>query len=432
MKGLTIFWFRRDLRLFDNRALYEALKNTGEVLPLFIFDTAILADLDETDARIDFIHEAVSDIHSYLSELNKSMLVISGEPFAVFKRLVSDYPVKSVYFNRDYEPYAKNRDEKITSWLNNKKIEVKTFKDQVIFEPHEILKKDGKPYTVYTPYKNKWKSIYEETQIPEYSIEKYFDRFVSDYSKPLPSLASLGFKKTPVVFPEAKVNKDIVQTYDQYRDYPYMDHTSRMGIHLRFGTISIRDTMKQAVQLNQTWFNQLIWREFFMMILWHFPKVVDCSFKSKYDNIQWRNNEMEFKAWCEGKTGFPFVDAGMRQLNQTGYMHNRARMITASFLTKHLLIDWRWGETYFAQKLLDYELASNNGGWQWAAGTGCDAAPYFRIFNPQRQIERFDPKYQYIQSWVPEYGTSEYPDPIVDHKFARERALSVYKKALNQ
>mgnify|MGYP000320661584 CR=1 FL=1 len=431
MKKVTLFWFRRDLRLKDNIALFYALKSETPVLPLFIFDKEILNVTESSkDGRVEFIHNQLQSINKQLKKYSSSLLVLHGNPIEQFKLLLEKYDVAGLHFNRDYEPYAQKRDSEVTALFNKKGIDVHSFKDQVIFEKDDILKKDGKPYTVFTPYKRKWMEAFSTLAIKNYQTEPLLKNCLQVKPFYMPELQNIGFKKTNYDFPTSTIDEEIIKNYHQNRDYPHLDGTTRLGLHFRFGTISIRNAVKKAYKLSQTWLNELVWREFYMMILWHFPKVVDHSFKQKYDMIPWRNDEQEFNRWRHGQTGYPIVDAGMRELNETGYMHNRVRMITASFLTKHLLIDWRWGEAYFAEKLLDYELASNNGGWQWAAGSGCDAAPYFRIFNPDLQTKRFDPEHAYIRKWVPEYKSNKYPEPIVEHKFARERALEEYKRTL--
>ncbi|HNV29406.1 MAG TPA: deoxyribodipyrimidine photo-lyase, partial [Cyclobacteriaceae bacterium] len=423
----TIFWFRRDLRLQDNAGLFHALKENKDVVPIFIFDTTILDKLeDKDDRRVEFIHNSLTVMQQLLEELGSSMIVFHGDPIAIFKSLKP----KAVYTNHDYEPYARQRDEVIKNILVEKGSEFQTFKDQVIFEKDEVTKDDGKPYTIFTPYSRKWKSLITPAHLKSYPTESHFESFKKIKALPLPSLADIGFESTGISFPERKIKQSIVEKYDQQRNFPAIEGTTKLSVHLRFGTVSIRKLAQLAQKKNEIWLNELIWRDFYHMILWHFPEVETKSFKPAYDKIEWRNNEKEFDAWCEGKTGYPIVDAGMHELNVTGFMHNRVRMIVASFLTKHLLIDWRWGEAYFAKKLLDFDLAANNGGWQWAAGSGCDAAPYFRVFNPALQTEKFDPESEYIKKWVPEFGTEKYPKPIVDHKLARERVLKVYKEAL--
>lgn len=428
MDKVNIFWFRRDLRLNDNHGLRNALKK-GNVLPVFIFDSNILDKLgDKNDKRIQFIYNEIMNLNNELKKYGSSILVLKGKPIEVFKWIISKYKVHSVFYNNDYEPYAIRRDREINSYLKALKILTFSFKDQVIFEKSEIIKNDLTPYTVFTPYSKKWKEKLKETIITIYDIKELTTNFYKSKPFEIPGLEHIGFEKISINIPSRAIDQSLISEYNKTRDIPSILGTSRLSIHLRFGTISIRELVKMAQELNQVYLNELIWREFFMMILWHFPNVVNQSFKKKFDLIDWRNNKQEFYAWCNGETGYPLVDAGIRELNKTGYMHNRLRMITASFLTKHLLIDWRWGEAYFAEKLLDYELSSNNGGWQWAASTGCDAVPYFRIFNPLIQTKKFDSEQVYIKRWIPELNTSKYPNPIVNHKLARERALSAYKK----
>lgn len=425
----AVWWIRRDIRIKDNAALYHALKNERDILPLFIFDTNILDQLDDrADQRVEFILDSLHYLHQELQELGSTLLVICGDPIQVFKALNP----KAVYTNHDYEPYARRRDEEVKKILSKKNVTLHTFKDQVIFEKDEVIKDDGSPYTVFTPFSRKWKTKLNPFFLKSYPTEKYFGNLFKSKPLPLPSLDDIGFTASGKNIPQRIIKTSIISNYNKTRDFPYLSGTSRLGVHLRFGTISIRQLARLALKKNETFLNELIWREFYQMILWHFPQVQTKSFKPAYDNIKWRNNEQEFDAWCNGRTGYPIVDAGMRELNTTGFMHNRVRMVTASFLTKHLLIDWRWGEAYFAKKLLDYDLAANNGGWQWAAGSGCDAAPYFRIFNPELQTKRFDPKTTYIKKWVPELLTEDYPKPIVDHKLARERVLKVFQAALEK
>ncbi|MEO6221517.1 MAG: deoxyribodipyrimidine photo-lyase [Ginsengibacter sp.] len=435
MENINIFWFRRDLRLDDNAGLYHALKAGLPVLPLFIFDTIILDKLAEKkDKRVEFIRDVLIDMQGQLEEIKSGLLVLYGTPERIFKQLLSKYKIGIVYTNHDYEPYAIKRDKGIKELLQEKNIEFKTFKDQVIFEKDEVLKDDGKPYTVYTPYSKKWRAILTDFYVKPYPCKRYFKNFLRHTPTTIPTLSSMGFVEKKQEIPGKEPSDETIKNYNKTRDYPALKNgTSRLGIHLRFGTVSIREEISKAGKLNNTLLNELIWREFYMMILWHFPHVGDHkAFKQEYDNIKWRNNEEEFEKWCNGQTGFPIVDAGMRQLNETGFMHNRVRMITGSFLCKDLLIDWRWGEAYFAEKLLDYDLAANNGGWQWVAGSGCDAAPYFRIFNPELQTKKFDKDLKYIERWVPEFQEFTYPKPVVDHKEARERCLLAYKKALDE
>lgn len=426
-KDTAIVWLRRDLRLQDNAALYYALKENEAVLPLFIFDSAILDKLeDKADKRVAFIHQSLLQMQKELVALGSSLIVLHGNPVDIYKKLNP----KSVYTNHDYEPYALERDGEVNKILQEKGVTFKTFKDQLIFEKDEVLKDDGKPYTIFTPYSRKWKAKLNKFYLKSYPTEKYFSHLKPCKAQVFPTCEDLGFETIETTFPERVIKQSIIEKYDTQRNFPAIAGTTKLSVHLRFGTVSIRKLTQLAVKKNEVWLNELIWRDFYHMILWHYPHIVDKAFKPAYDNIPWRKDEVQFALWCEGKTGYPIVDAGMRELNTTGFMHNRVRMIVASFLTKHLLIDWRWGEAYFAKKLLDFDLAANNGGWQWAASSGCDAAPYFRVFNPALQTEKFDPKFEYIKKWVPEFGTSTYPTPIVEHTFARERVLKTYKEAL--
>lgn len=427
---MNIFWFRRDLRLDDNTALFHALNSTEEVLPIFIFDETILSQLPKDDARVTFIHDQLVKIQEQLKTIGKSLAVFHGTPETVFKQLLSENKIKSVYTNHDYEPYARKRDKMLNKLFKTHSIEFKTCKDQVIFEKNDVVKDDGTPYVVYTPYSKKWKENFRKTGLVHYPSETLLDK-ISQHSYPFLSLSDIGFTTSKITVPPFNISEKLIANYEDTRNFPAIAGTSLLGIYLRFGAVSVRKMVAEAIAVkNETFWNELIWREFFMQILWHFPHTVNRSFREKYDAIQWSNNEELFQKWCDGKTGYPFVDAGMRELNTTGHMHNRVRMIVASFLCKHLLIDWRWGETYFAQKLLDYEQASNVGNWQWAAGSGVDATPYFRIFNPTEQIKKFDKDLKYIKKWIPELETSKYPKPIVDHKEAREKCLQVYKKAV--
>lgn len=432
MDKITVFWLRRDLRLIDNTGLFYALQQEKNVLPLFIFDKNILDKLDDKlDARVTFIYDQIELLQAELKKKGSSLLVRYGDPIEVYKDLLSAYEINAVYTNRDYEPYAKERDSKISELLKSTGSEFYTFKDQMIFEPKEILNGSGQHYKVFTPFSRQWLSKYEELKYESLDSPNWKNLYQCS-ELPLISLKEMGFEASKIPIPDKSADEELIKHYDEKRNFPALKGTSRLGIHLRFGTISIRKLAKKAAGLNKTYLNELIWREFYMMILDWNPQVVDKAFKPAYDHIPWINNEEEFQKWCDGQTGYPIVDAGMRELNTTGFMHNRVRMIVASFLTKHLLIDWRWGEAYFAEKLLDFELASNNGGWQWAAGTGTDAQPYFRVFNPSSQTEKFDKDLKYIKKWIPEFGTEEYPSPIVEHKFARIRAIETYKKALNK
>jgi deoxyribodipyrimidine photo-lyase len=425
---INIFWFRRDLRLDDNTALIKALESGLPVLTVFIFDTNITEDLPTDDPRISFIYDSLVSLNNELNKSGSSLYIRKGDPEEIWKELLVFFDINSVYINKDYEPYAIQRDKKVEALLNKKRISLLRFKDQVVFEEGEILKSDNKPYTIFTPYKRRWmKKLSDNLTMNMLSLspaKKNYQKYIHQF----PSLEELGLSKSSVKVKPFDLS--VIKEYDKYRDYPSADKTSHLGPHLRFGTVSIRRIVMDTLEENAVFLGELIWREFFMQILFNFPDVITGNFKPKYNNIEWRNNEEEFERWCSGETGYPLVDSGMRQLNATGYMHNRVRMITAGFLCKHLLIDWRWGEVYFAQKLLDYELSSNNGNWQWAAGTGCDAAPYFRIFNPDTQLQKFDRDKEYVKKWIEDYDRPGYPKPIVDHDFARKRAISAYKSAL--
>lgn len=431
---INFFWFRRDLRLDDNTGLYHALKSGKKVQCVFIFDKNILDKLEEkSDRRVVFIHRQLEQINKELISFGSSLLTVHDTPENAWRKWIKEFDIDAIFTNHDYEPYAQKRDEGLKNIFEENKINFNTYKDQVIFEKSEIIKDDGKPYTVFTPFKNKYLKNLSPAELKSNDTSKFNDNFHQIKPLHILKLSDIGFKDLNINFPEKSFPSAIIKNYAEKRDFPGLSATSQLSIHLRFGTISIRKLAKEAIkQKSDVFLNELIWREFYQMILWHFPHVEKSAFKPAYDHIQWRNNETEFHKWCEGKTGYPIVDAGMREINQTGFMHNRVRMIVASFLVKHLLIDWRWGEAYFAKNLIDFDLASNNGGWQWAAGSGCDAAPYFRIFNPSEQTKKFDPEFKYIKKWVPEFEELNYPPPIVDHKFARERALSVYKKSLQE
>ena len=423
---INVFWLRRDLRLTDNVGFSEALKSDLPVLPIFIFDKKILDELPEDDARVNFIHDTLSEMNVQLKGNKTGIRGYYGEPKECIDELISEYEVGSIYTNRDYEPYAIKRDKDINQLLLQNGSSLISCKDQVIFEKNEVVKNDGLPYTVFTPFKNKWLAKFKEEGL-HVELDLNSGNF-NKSSHAFPSLKELGLEKSSIEVPSFSLEK--VHNYEETRNFPFLDSTSKIGPHLRFGTVSIREIVSKAKDLNDTYLSELVWREFFMQILWHFPKVVHENFRKKYDFIQWRNNQEEFEKWCKGETGYPLVDAGMRELNKTGFMHNRVRMVTAGFLCKHLLIDWRWGEAYFAKKLLDYELSSNNGNWQWSAGTGCDAAPYFRVFNPSEQIKKFDKQNSYINKWIEDFNEFSYPDPIVEHSFARNRAIASYKEGL--
>jgi deoxyribodipyrimidine photo-lyase len=429
---IAIFWFRRDLRLNDNTGLYNALQSGLKILPVFIFDTQILSKLENpSDRRVDYIHQAITSIKEELNLTGSDIFVKNGNPIEIWKELLETYNVKKVYCNHDYEVYGIKRDTGITEICKEKSIDFISFKDQCIFEKQEILSNSGTPYTVFTPYSRKWKEQLLPENYKDFETVKHYSEFIKGEKFSMPTLDNIGFSKTDIEFNIPQINKTIVSNYTENRDFPAIKGTSRISMGLRFGTISIRSCVRLALQTNQTWLNELIWRDFYMNILSNFPQISeDKSFKPAYDKIEWRNDEADFKKWCNGNTGFPIVDAGMRELNQTGFMHNRVRMIVASFLCKDLMIDWRWGQTYFAQKLNDFDFSANNGGWQWASGSGCDAAPYFRIFNPDSQTAKFDKKLEYIKKWIPELNSFDYPMPMVDHKMARDRALKLYKDGL--
>ena len=429
MKTISIFWFRRDLRLDDNKGLYNALKNHDNVLPIFIYDKNILDRLKKNDHRIQFIKNKIEKINENLSKINKSIVQFYGKPVEVFEKLIQEFQISSIYLNRDYTPYAIKRDNEIIKLSKKNNIKFNDFKDHVLYEKFDITKDDGKPYKVYTPYSRKWLSKLDSDGIKNYPSEKLINNLIKINSNF--DFNSLGFCESKITLTKLNFSKKVINEYEETRNFPYKDGTSKIGVHLRFGTLSTRKLVKEArISSNITFLKELVWREFFQQILFHFPHTVNKSFKPQYDRIEWLNSEYDFIKWCNGNTGYALVDAGMRELNKTGFMHNRVRMLVGSFLCKHLLIDWRWGEAYFREKLFDYEPASNIGNWQWVAGCGVDAAPYFRIFNPHEQIKKFDKNFIYIKRWVPEFETENYVGTIVDHKFARERCLEVYKKAL--
>ena len=432
MKEVSIFWFRRDLRLEDNAGLWKALKSGHSVVPIFIFDRNILDKLeDKSDARVSFLHQRLTELQDQLTGIGSSLHVFYGTPAEAMNILNQTYSVKSVFLNRDYEPYARERDEFVFNYWSTREVPVVGAKDHVIFEKNEVVKADGTPYLVFSPYGKAWRKKLTDYHAKAYPNAKYFENFLKQQPIAIPSLESIGFRATEVSLPSSNVDESIIKTYDATRNFPANERgTTRIGMHLRFGSVSVRSLLRKGLVGNDTFVNELIWRDFFQMALYYFPDSREKAIKPKYDLIPWETNMEHFKAWCEGRTGYPIVDAGMRELNTTGYMHNRVRMIVASFLTKHLLIDWRLGERYFAEKLLDFDLASNIGGWQWASGSGLDAAPYFRVFNPTSQLEKFDKQLTYVQRWVPEYGTAQYPEPIVEHKWARERCLDRFKTAL--
>ena len=429
---MVIFWFRRDLRLEDNHALFKALKSGYDVLPIFIFDSNITNKLNQNDHRLNYINNVLDDLNKRLSENKKKIYTYKGDPIDIISKLIIKLKIKEIYLNKDYEPYARDRDDKIEKLCMANNVSYNSFKDHVIFEEDQIVKKDGTPYVVYTPYSKKWIEKFQSNQVDSYPSELNLDGLVdSDKIREVNYLMNI---EKNIINPKTyNLNKDLIDKYEETRNFPALDSTSRIGVNLRFGTVSTRKIVKTSSERpNNTFLKELIWREFFIQILWHFPHTTEKSFKDKYERIEWRNNMDDFKLWCDGKTGYPIVDAGMNQLNKTGFMHNRLRMVVGSFLCKHLLIDWRLGEKYFADKLFDYEQASNVGNWQWVAGCGVDAAPYFRIFNPEQQQKKFDKELQFIKKWIPNYDKDNYIDKIVDHKFARERCLNTYKKALNE
>ncbi|MDG1397542.1 MAG: deoxyribodipyrimidine photo-lyase [Polaribacter sp.] len=431
-KKITVFWFRRDLRLHDNVGFYNALKSKNPVLPIFIFDKDILDKLKKDDSRVSYIHQELQNIKAELLKIKRGISIFYGKPIDIYKQLSEIYEIDAVNTNHDYEPYANQRDAEIKAFLTSKNINFNTFKDQVIFEKNEIVKKDGNPYKVYTPYSRKWLEAFQVKGIQFYPSEKYLENCICIEKHPFLTLSDIGFTKSNITSEPYNVSTRLINEYEETRNFPAQNATSKLGAHLRFGAVSVRQMVDKASKSsNITFLKELIWREFFMQILWHFPHTQKKAFKPKYDRILWRNDEADFKAWCNGQTGYPLVDAGMRELNKTGFMHNRVRMLVGSFLCKHLLIDWRWGEAYFAEKLLDYEMSSNVGNWQWVAGSGVDASPYFRIFNPTTQIKKFDKDLEYIKKWVPEFQELTYSKEIIEHKFARERCLKVYKEAVS-
>lgn len=425
------FWFRRDLRLNDNQGFLKALQSGLPVLPVFIFDTEILDALpNRADRRVHLLHDVLSDLKSQLEAKGGSLMVAHGKPLEVWPKLANTYNIQKIFLNRDYEPYARHRDQAVFDWAKTAGIEMVGAKDSVIFEKSEVVKDDGKPYTVFTPYSRKWMARLTPADLAPAPSEDFLNNLLPSPPLNMPSLKDLGFQPAAYDIGNGKPSEVLISNYHNTRDLPYVKGTARISAHLRFGMLSIRAMARLGQANNQKWLNELIWRDFYQNIIYHFPHSAHNAFKPDYDHIQWEQNEAHFKAWCEGKTGYPIVDAGMRELTATGFMHNRVRMITASFLTKHLLLDWRLGEAWFAQQLLDYDLASNVGGWQWAASSGCDAAPYFRVFNPSLQQDKFDKDRLYIKKWVPEYGTAHYPKPIVEHKFARDRAISRFQEGL--
>ena len=460
----SLCWFRRDLRIVDHAALYHALKDSGKVYCVFVFDTDILSHLtDKADRRVDFIWQSVRELQQSLEKLGGGLIIRHGSALVEVPALVVELGVDALYVNQDYEPDAMGRDDMVKRMLQQQDVVCHSYKDHVIFEKNEVLTQSGGAYNVFTPYKKAWLKKLETFFVKAYPVEKHAAALAAQ-SSPLPSLKELGFHRTELKLAAGMSGAQLlfesfsqrIVHYHEWRDFPSAQGPSYLSVHLRFGTISIRELVRFALSQPgpgaQTWLSELIWRDFYQMLLYHYPNVVGHAFKEKYDKIKWPGSESHFLAWCSGQTGYPLVDAAMRQLNQTGYMHNRLRMVSASFLVKDLQIDWKKGEEYFAQKLLDYDLAANNGGWQWAASTGCDAQPWFRIFNPVTQSEKFDARGDFIRHYIPELsGCDEkvihapwkmsfaqqqasgvvigisYPAPLVDHAEAREITLALFK-----
>ncbi|MDG1675555.1 MAG: deoxyribodipyrimidine photo-lyase, partial [Flavobacteriales bacterium] len=423
--------FRRDLRWHDNRSLHAALTSGLPVVPLFVFDANILNSLDDRDdARVTFLHQTVSLMAQEAQSRGSGLLVAQGTPSEIMKCLLETGHLRAVYANEDYEPYADERDGEVSLLLGGNDVAFHTFTDHVVQAPGEVVKPDGNPYTVFTPFSKRWHANLKEEHLRAAPSEGHLDQLLQWSAPNLPTFKDLGFEPSDIAFPDAQVDLQVVRNYAETRDIPSVRGTSRISVHLRFGTLSIREAAKLGFKHSDKWLTELIWRDFYQAIMRAFPHSMIQAFKPQYDRVPWRHDDAHFEAWKNGKTGYPLVDAGMRELLATGFMHNRVRMVVASFLCKHLLLDWRLGERHFAKHLLDFELASNVGGWQWAAGSGCDAAPYFRVFNPTSQLEKFDPDCAYVKTWVPEWGTSHYPAPIVEHKMARQRAIDTYKAAL--
>ncbi len=467
----ALMWFRRDLRASDNAALYhalkDALKNHASVYCAFVFDTDILQSLPRADRRVEFIHESLVDLDAQLQKLSDGrarLLVLHGRAADELPRLAVELGATAVYANHDDEPDAIRRDALVGEALRAMDIKLHTFKDHVIFERQEVLTQMGKPYTVFTPYKNAWLKKLVTRQdgfyLKPYPVEKYADALQAmpdglREAYALPSLADIGFEASNLVELGVQTGSSGAQKlladflprmsrYEEARNFPAVKGPSYLSVHLRFGTVSIRQLASLAKNQNDlgaaTWLSELIWRDFYHQIMANFPYAMTGSFKPDYDRIEWESGETAkalYAAWCEARTGYALVDAAMRQLNQTGYMHNRLRMVVASFLTKDLGLDWRWGERYFAEKLIDFDLAANNGGWQWAASSGCDAQPYFRIFNPTSQSEKFDPKGKFIRRYMPELAHLSDKEihiprsPVVDHAEARAKTLVRYAVVKN-
>ncbi|MEO8303591.1 MAG: deoxyribodipyrimidine photo-lyase [Betaproteobacteria bacterium] len=473
----ALVWFRRDLRDFDHAALYHALRDARQVYCAFIFDREILDVLPtQRDRRVEFIREGLVELDAALRAKGGALIVRHAIARVAIPELAAELGVAAVYANRDYEPAAIERDAEVARALGARGVALQTFKDQVVFERGEVLAQSGRSFGVFTAYKNAWLKALTPFHLMSYPVNRYADRLAAPAivkSGGVPSLASIGFERTDLGATGVRTGmsggaalfadfRSRIDRYRQARDFPAAKGPSYLSAHLRFGTVSIRELAAYAHQCSlerdgegaATWLSELIWREFYAQVLWHHPRVVAQAFKPEYDALEFPNDPVRFDAWREGRTGYPIVDAAMRQIDTTGYMHNRLRMIAASFLVKDLLVDWRWGERYFADTLLDFDLASNNGGWQWAASTGCDAQPYFRIFNPVTQSERFDPAGKFIRRYVPELAAlddgqihapwlvptaiqhakgvvvgRDYPAPIIDHAVARAAALAFFKRA---
>jgi|SRR6476661_159510 len=436
---ICLFWHRRDLRIHDNAGLAAALDSGLPVLPLFIYDSDILTQLpDKADARLTFIYDQVERLATETETAGGTFLARYGRPAEVLAQLADELDIAAVHTNEDYEPYARQRDGEVGEMLAQRGIAFYLYKDQVVFAKDDIMTKSGTVPKVFGAYHKAYlERLTDELLLPYGSQDAFraenLHRLTKAQAGTRPTLEELGFERREQYSPTVELPaEDVVRNYHRTRDTPALTNgTTRLSVQLRFGTVSVRQAMRQARALNPKLLAEIIWRDFFMMLLWHFPGTATEAYDPKMRAIPYRNNEDEFRAWCEGHTGYPLVDAGMRELNATGYLPNRVRMTVAGFLVKHLFIDWRWGERYFADKLLDYELAINVGNWQWMAGTGAVAAPWFRVYSPQNQLEQVDPELKYVKSWVPELGTAGYPAPIVEHKFARDRAVEAIRAARN-
>jgi len=473
MKKNALFWFRRDLRLQDNTALYYALNNADTVACIFVFDKNILSELGKADTRVDFLWHTLNSLKEELKQLGSDLIIVHDNPEKIIPELAIKYGVSAIYCNEDYEPKARQRDRTVAELVREKNIDFFSYKDQCVFSKEEILNSQHQAYTVFTHYAQAWRKKFTLDFIKEYPSESFLNKLAKFKTQKIPELSSIGFEQTNIS--KMKIgfsNKEAVQLFNTFtekkinhykvlRDFPSISGVSYLSVHNRFGTISVRHLLREAIMLKDqnpmneesidTWISELIWRDFYFQLLYNFPHVAYEPFHSEYNDFPWENDMEKFQKWCDGETGYPLIDAAMKQLNQTGYMHNRLRMVVASFLTKHLLVDYRLGEQYFAAKLLDFDLSANNGGWQWAASTGCDAQPYFRIFNPILQSEKFDPHGKFIKKMLPifslidekyvhnpsEYKEElkmlginlgiEYPEPIVNHKQARQRTLDIFK-----